>query len=364
MSRELYIGIMSGTSLDGVDAALVEFHGDAPRTVGTYYLPYPDSIRQDALALHNADNDEIHRAAMLAQELAKLYATAVVRLLDDAGVPANHVAAIGCHGQTIRHRPVDGYSIQLNAPALLAELTGISVVADFRSRDIAAGGQGAPLVPAVHQALFKSETTHRALLNLGGIGNLTNLPPQGLTAGFDCGPANILLDAWIYKHHGKTFDKDGQWASQGKPDDALLAKLQAHPFFQLPPPKSCGREEFNLAWLESNLTGQENPEDVQATLLNLTAWSAANALSRWCGKPEELFVCGGGAHNGPLMQRLQDALPCTRVASTAVLGILPDWLEAIAFAWLARQHCLRLPGNLPEVTGAKGPRILGAMYPA
>lgn len=364
MRSELYIGIMSGTSLDGVDAALVEFHASSPRTVATYYLPYPDSIRQEALSLHDTGNDELHRAALLAQELAKLYATAVACLLDGAGIQAHQVVAIGCHGQTIRHRPADGYTSQLNAPALLAELTGISVVADFRSRDIAAGGQGAPLVPAVHEALFKSKTIHRALLNLGGIGNLTNLPPAGSTEGFDCGPANILLDAWVYKHLGQTFDKDGQWASKGKPINALLAKLQSHPFFQLVPPKSCGREEFNLAWLKSNLTGQENPEDVQATLLHLTAWSASNAVSRWCGQPEELFVCGGGAHNAPLLQLLQTALPNTRIASTEVLGISPDWLEAIAFAWLARQHCLGLHGNLPEVTGAKGPRILGAMYPA
>lgn len=364
MATELYIGIMSGTSLDGVDAALVEFSDRGLNTLGTQYLPYPESLKREALALHDVDANELHRAAVLAQELAKLYATTTSALLKKTGTSASQVIAIGCHGQTIRHRPTDGYTIQLNAPATLAELSGISVVTDFRSRDIAAGGQGAPLVPAIHQALFGSPNVHRALLNLGGIGNLTNLQPGHPVTGFDCGPANILLDAWIHKHRGESFDKDGYWAAQGTSLPGLLAKLQAHLFFEAAPPKSCGREEFNLAWLESLLDGTEKPEDVQATLLQLTCWSAVDAISRWCNSPRELYICGGGAHNAALLRLLQKGLPNTRIATTEALGVLPDWLEAIAFAWLARQHVLGLPGNLPEVTGARGPRILGAFYPA
>lgn len=355
---------MSGTSLDGVDAALVDFSGNGLTTLGTHYLPYPESLKREALALHDAGNNELHRAAVLAQELAHLYAVATKEVLATTGISANQVTAIGCHGQTIRHRPSDGYTIQLNAPAKLAELSGVSVVTDFRSRDIAAGGQGAPLVPAVHQALFGSPGTHRALLNLGGIGNLTNLQPGHPVTGFDCGPANILLDAWIQKNQGKSFDKDGQWAAQGRSLPRLLAKLKSHTFFIAEPPKSCGREEFNLAWVESLLDGTEKPEDVQATLLQLTCWSAVDAITRWCDSPRELYVCGGGAHNAALLALMQQSLPNSRVATTEALAVLPDWLEAIAFAWLARQHVLGLPGNLPEVTGACGPRILGALYPA
>lgn len=355
---------MSGTSLDGVDAALVEFSANGQTTLGTQYLPYPESLKLEALALHDAGNNELHRAAVLAQKLATLYSTATNELLKKTGTSASQVTAIGCHGQTIRHRPSYGYTIQLNAPATLAELSRISVVTDFRSRDIAAGGQGAPLVPAVHQALFGSASVHRALLNLGGIGNLTNLQPSHPVTGFDCGPANILLDAWIQKNLGKSFDIDGQWAAQGTPLPGLLTKLQSHPFFLAQPPKSCGREEFNLAWLGSLLDGTEKPEDVQATLLQLTCWSAADAITRWCDSPRELYVCGGGAHNTTLLNLLRKSLPNSRIATTEALGIPPDWLEAIAFAWLARQHILGLPGNLPEVTGARGPRILGAIYPA
>lgn len=364
MVEELYIGIMSGTSLDGVDAALVEFSNSGLITLGTQYVPYPESLKREALALHDAGHNELHRTALLAEKLAHLYAAATKELLATTSISANQVTAIGCHGQTIRHRPSDGYTIQINAPATLAELSGISVVTDFRNRDIAAGGQGAPLVPAVHQALFGSPSIHRILLNLGGIGNFTNLQPGQAVTGFDCGPANILLDAWIQKNLGKAFDVDGHWAAQGTVLPVLLARLQNHPFFQMAPPKSCGREEFNLAWLESLLDGTEKPEDVQATLLQLTCWSAANAVTRWCAGPSELYVCGGGAHNTTLLSLLQKSLPNSRIATTEVLGILPDWLEAIAFAWLARQHVLGLPGNLPEVTGARGPRILGALYPA
>lgn len=361
---ELYLGLMSGSSLDGVDAALVEFAGNGQKTIGTCYLPYPEPLREEALALQAPGTDELHRTALLAQQLTQLYAAAVKEVLAHTGVSVSHVRAIGCHGQTLRHRPADGYTIQIGNPALLAELTGISVVADFRSRDIAAGGQGAPLVPAVHSALFGTPSRHRVLLNLGGIANVTDLHPNREVKGFDCGPANILLDAWINKHLGHRYDAEGQWAQQGRVIPPLLDTLRSHPFFGMPPPKSCGREEFNLEWLQEQLEGTERPEDVQATLLCLTSWSSAEAIRNWCGHPDELYVCGGGAHNLALLAQLSGELPDTRVTSTDALGVPPDWVEAIAFAWLARQHMKGLPGNLVEVTGARGPRILGALYPA
>ncbi|GAB2180076.1 anhydro-N-acetylmuramic acid kinase [Denitratisoma sp. agr-D3] len=364
MGTELFIGLMSGTSLDGVDAVLVEFSAQGQRTLETSYLPYHAQLRQEILALSSSGHDELHRTARLAQHLAELYAKATTQLLAQHGLPASAITAIGCHGQTLRHRPDAGYSLQVNNPALLAELTGIAVIADFRSRDIAASGQGAPLVPAFHAALFQDERRHRVLLNLGGIANLTNLRPGQPVQGFDCGPANILLDAWIEGHLGKPYDEDGRWAATGTVLPALLKTLLTHPFFSNQPPKSCGREEFNLAWLQGHLSGQEKPEDVQATLLHLTAQSAANAVHHWCGEPDELFVCGGGAHNQTLLEQLGQLLPGASIASTESLGIPPDWVEAVAFAWLARQHTHHQPGNLPEVTGARGRRILGACYPA
>lgn len=364
MENGLYVGLMSGTSLDGVDAVLVRFSREGQETLATHYLPYPETIRQEALALSTPGADELHRSSQLANQLAQLYATATEQLLKQAKLSAQDVSALGCHGQTLRHQPAAGYSLQLNNPSLLAELCGIPVIADFRNRDIAAGGQGAPLVPAFHAALFHDTQRHRILLNLGGIANLTNLRHGYPTQGFDCGPANILLDAWIEQIQGEPYDRNGTWAASGQVLPELLNSLLDHPFFDSPPPKSCGREEFNLPWLQSRLSGNEQPADVQATLLQLTALSSANAVMRWCGVPDELFVCGGGAHNKALLHRLAEALPETTIATTADLGIPPDWVEAVAFAWLARQHMLNRPGNLPEVTGARGLRVLGARYPA
>ena len=355
---------MSGTSLDGVDAVLVDFSGRQPRTLATYWLPYTTAIRQQALQLQTAQYDEIHSAALFSNELVRCFAEAVRQVLASAGTDAAQIAAIGCHGQTIRHQPSAGYSVQLNNPALLAELTGITVVADFRSRDIAAGGQGAPLVPAFHAAVFGDPERHRVILNIGGIANLTNLNPSKPVRGFDCGPGNLLLDAWIERHTGQRYDQAGHWASRGQVIPELLHRLLADAFFSASPPKSCGRDEFNISWLENHLAGSERPQDVQATLLELTALSATQAIGRWCGKPDELFVCGGGGRNLALMARLQHHLPDCRIASTDSLGQPADWVEAVAFAWLAWRTLHGEAGNLAQVTGAKGPRILGAIYPA
>lgn len=363
-AASLVVGLMSGTSLDGVDAVLVDFSKARPHTLATFWLPYSTAVRQQALQLQAAQHDEIRSAALLANELARCYAEAVRQVLASAGVDAAQIAAIGCHGQTIRHQPAAGYSVQLNNPALLAELAGIKVVADFRSRDIAAGGQGAPLVPAFHAAVFGDPGQHRVILNIGGIANLTDLNPGKPVRGFDCGPGNLLLDGWIERHKGLHYDEAGNWASQGQVLPELLHSLLTEAFFSTSPPKSCGRDEFNMPWLEGHLAGSEPAEDVQATLLELTALSAIQAIVRWCGKPDGLFVCGGGARNLALMGSLQHHLPDCRVASTDFLGQPADWVEAVAFAWLAWRTLHDEPGNLPEVTGARGSRILGAIYPA
>jgi len=364
VAAELLVGLMSGTSLDGIDAVVAAFDNERIECVATHYAPYDESIRAETLDLHGAGYDELHGAAMLANRLAGAYADAVAALLAKAGIAPSAIRAIGCHGQTVRHAPHEGYTLQLNNPALLAELTGIAVVADFRSRDIAAGGQGAPLVPAFHDALFRSGAAHRVILNIGGIANVTDLAPGRATAGFDCGPGNMLMDTWAQLHLGRPYDEDGNWARQGKILPALLDRLLAHPFLNLLPPKSCGREQFNLAWLNMQLAGDESPADVQATLTALTASAAVNAVRGQCGAPDELYVCGGGARNGALMARLAEQLPGCRVATTDFLGLPADWVEAAAFAWLARRTLRGEPGNLPAVTGARGARVLGAIYPA
>ena len=362
---ERYVGLMSGTSLDGVDAVLAEISAaGAIQLLRTHYLPYPDSLREQLLALHTPQADEIHLAACAANVLARLYADAVRTLLD--GAPPHAVRAIGCHGQTLRHRPADGYSLQIGNAALLAEHAGIAVVADFRSRDIAAGGQGAPLVPAFHAQALRHPTIHRVIANIGGIANITDLPVNGAVRGWDTGPGNMLLDAWIKRHSGAHYDRDGAWAAAGTVHPGLLEALLKHAYLQLPPPKSAGREQFNLDWLDTTLSRLPSipaPADVQTTLLELTAVSLCRAVSQQCEGVQELYVCGGGAHNHALMRRINAHLPDIQVATTAELGIDPDWVEALAFAWLARQALHHAPGNLPSVTGAQGPRILGAIYP-
>ena len=355
--NERYIGLMSGTSVDGIDAVLADFAGGRVQTVAHEHVPFAPPLRTALQALMQSGPDEVECAGDASVALARAYAGAVKAVLARAGLPAREVAAIGAHGQTIRHRPERGFTWQLNHPALLAELTGIAVVADFRSRDVAAGGQGAPLVPAFHAAVFQSDTP-RAVVNIGGIANVTLLPPKGSSQpvrGFDTGPGNTLLDAWCERHTGRALDEGGAWAGSGTVCAPLLDHLLQDPYFAQPAPKSTGRERFNLAWLDAQLKAfaAVTPVDVQATLTSLTARSIQLAVA-----DSPLFVCGGGVFNETLMRQLRQA------QSTAVLGVDPMQVEALAFAWLARQCFASEPGNLPAVTGAAGPRVLGAAYPA
>ncbi len=362
-SSEIYIGLMSGTSLDGVDAALVDL-GGRTSALGSEFLPYPKSLKAALLALHEPGKDELHRAALAGIELSALYARAVDRLLKKQSVSAQTVCAIGCHGQTVRHRPGSGYTLQLGNPALLAELTDITVVADFRSRDIAAGGEGAPLVPAFHAAFFRDSRRHRVIVNLGGIANLTDLPATGSVTGFDTGPGNVLLDAWAREKLDRNFDRGGALAARGRPVAVLLKALLADPYFRRPPPKSTGRDHFDLGWLRRFGVGRHKAEDVQASLAELTVRSIGDAIAKSCPGAEEVYLCGGGVRNTDLVKRIARALAGISVASTERLGIHPDWVEATAFAWLAQRALKRETGNLPAVTGAKGARVLGAIYPA
>lgn len=358
---------MSGTSLDGIDAVLAEITDEGKtRLVANYYLPYPTDLRLQLLNLHVPQTDEIHLAALAANQLARLYADAVHALLHQAGQDKASISAIGCHGQTLRHRPEAGYTLQIGNAALLTELTGITVVSDFRSRDIAAGGQGAPLVPAFHAQVLRHPTLHRVIVNIGGVANLTDLPPEGAVRGWDTGPGNMLMDAWIQQYNGATYDKAGVWAASGRVNAPLLDKLLSHDFLCLPPPKSAGREQFNQDYLQAILTTLPTPiepVDVQATLLEFTAQSLCAAIKKECHNVQDIYVCGGGAHNDALMQRIASLLTPVQVSSTGNVGIDPDWMEALAFAWLARQTLHGLPGNLPEATGARGARILGTIHP-
>ncbi len=361
---EFYVGIMSGTSLDGIDAVLVDIGEGRSQMLSSFYSAYDDELKRELLALHTPSPDELHHAQIVANHLARLYAGAVKELLQKADTPCSKVRAIGCHGQTIRHRPEAGYSLQLGNSALLAELTGITVVGDFRNRDIAAGGQGAPLVPAFHDKLLRHPGVHRVVVNIGGISNLTDLAPGKPTLGFDCGPGNLLMDAWCSKHLGKAYDKDGAWASSGKVLTTALNGMLAEPYFRQMPPKSCGRDLFNLAWLQSKLTGNEEPVDVQATLLELTCQAISQSIAQHCARTQEIYLCGGGARNKALYQRLKQILSGCDVRLTDAAGIDADWMEAIAFAWLAREAMHGHSANLPAVTGARHPCILGAIYKA
>lgn len=355
---------MSGTSLDGFDIALIE-QSTHCRLLGNHYLPMPSDLRQELLALCSSGPDELARAAITEQHWVRLVAQGIQHLLAQHNLEAPDIRAIGSHGQTIRHEPARGFSIQIGNPALLAELTGICVISDFRRRDIAAGGQGAPLVPAFHEALFATEK-RCAVLNIGGFSNLSLLEPGQSVHGFDCGPGNVLLDAWIDQQRGERFDRDGAWAASGQVRPELLQALLSDEFFQTQGPKSTGRELFNLNWLTQHLARLPAycPADVQATLLELTAHSIIAALTGAQQQTETLLVCGGGAHNGALMRRLQALLPVAQVSSTDAYGVPADWVEAMAFAWLA--HCCLegIAGNRPSVTGARGLRVLGAIYPA
>jgi anhydro-N-acetylmuramic acid kinase len=371
--QSLYIGLMSGTSLDGIDAVLAKIgpNGEAcaQDAVST---PFSPELRKALFELQSPGPNELHREKQAGNALALAYAEAVEQLLKKANLLPSDITAIGAHGQTIRHQPHLGdmaYTHQTLNPALLAEKTGIDVIADFRSRDLAAGGHGAPLVPAFHAQQF-SEDKNLAILNIGGIANLTLLPKIGQVTGFDCGPGNMLMDAWIQERQGTTYDENGSWALQGKVNEALLVKMLADGFFKKAPPKSTGRDDFHLGWLQEKLSGENFLcEDVQMTLLHLTAHSALESLASYAPKTQKLIVCGGGARNNALMNLLKvkaqhffkQPLEITTSDSS---GIDPQLVEGLAFAWLAWAHKEKRPANLPAVTGAKGPRILGACYPA
>ncbi|MDM0020508.1 anhydro-N-acetylmuramic acid kinase [Variovorax saccharolyticus] len=367
---ELFIGLMSGTSLDGVDGVLADFSNGGIAVQGYAAAPFPMGLRAELMALNTAGSNELHRAALAANGLARVYARVVRQLLDDADVAADAIAAIGAHGQTVRHRPGEfdevGYTLQINNPSLIAELTGIRVVADFRSRDLAAGGQGAPLVPAFHRALFARDDQAVAVLNIGGISNLSLLPAgSGTVLGFDCGPGNALLDHWSQTHIGQPFDAGGQWAASGRVLPELLERLLGEAYFAKAPPKSTGRDLFHPNWLASHLgTSAASPVDVQATLTELTASTCASHLLRYGADSRTLVVCGGGALNQHLLTRLRALLPAVEVVSSAERGLPPQEVEAAAFAWLARATLRGEAGNLASVTGARGPRVLGAIYPA
>lgn len=387
--RRYYIGLMSGTSMDGVDGVLAEFSAPAsargdrqsqpavaekreapPRAeihvVAEASLALPAALRAELMALNSPGPDELARSALAAAQLAQQYAQVVAALLYRGEVEAHEVVAIGAHGQTVRHRPDLGYTIQLNNPSLLAELTGIAVVSDFRSRDIAAGGQGAPLAPAFHAAQFSADRPV-AVLNLGGIANVTLLQPGRDPMGFDTGPANVLLDMWCARHQGRPYDEGGRWAAAGRVNLALLEGLVAdEPWFALAPPKSTGRDLFNMQWLERGLARHGQglaPADVQATLQRLTARTVADAVRATGVDVEEVLVCGGGANNTGLMHDLADCLQ-RPVRATDEAGVPAKLVEALAFAWLAWAHVNRVPAGLPSVTGARGSRVLGAWYPA
>ena len=365
---ERYIGLMSGTSMDGIDAVLVMMDGDELRVEAAISHPWPTA--RELHELCTPSDNEIDRMGVADNLVAREFATATHALLAKAGLTPKDIRAIGSHGQTIRHRPQLGFTLQIGNAALLAALTGIDVIADFRTMDMALGGQGAPLVPAFHQALFAKPGALRVVLNLGGIANISVLPGNaGGVYGFDTGPANTLLDGWYRRHQpdGGNYDASGQWAASGQLIPSLLAKLLAHPYFAAPAPKSTGREMFTLAWLDDELAGSGYaPVDVQRTLQALTCHSIARqlpALDEAQSRPE-LFVCGGGAHNAPLLSELASLLPHWRIASPFDLGLAPDWVEGAAFAWLAQRFIHRQPGNLPAVTGASRPAVLGALYPA
>jgi anhydro-N-acetylmuramic acid kinase len=368
LSGSLYLGLISGTSADGIDAVLVDFEDDQPHLLHGLTHPWPDELRGEILAVAQGEAQvDLDRLGRLDVAMGRSFADAAQRLLRETAVSPGQVRAIGSHGQTLRHRP-DGdlpFTMQLGDASVIAECCGIDVVADFRRADVAAGGQGAPLLPAMHALLLGHAGQTRVVLNLGGIANITRLGADGGVLGFDTGPANGLMDAWCLRHRGRAYDEDGAFAASGSVNEDLLRRLLDDPYFALPPPKSTGREHFHLAWLEDRLGDRSTaPADVQATLLELTVRSIADAVARHAPDSSLVLACGGGVHNRLLMERLAARLAPIPLESTAAYGVDPDYLEAMAFAWLARQRLLHLPGNLPAVTGARGPRVLGAIYPA
>ena len=370
----IYIGVMTGTSMDGVDIVAASF--DPLQLHATLTLAFDPDLRNELMALTLPDDNEIDRMGKADVALAKMIGEGINTLIEQHQLDRSQIKAIGSHGQTIRHRPEHGFTLQIGDPNIITEITQIPVVSDFRRRDMAAGGQGAPLVPAFHQALFQHESIHRVILNLGGIANVSLLPAgaPALVAGFDTGPANILMDAWCHRYTGQPYDENGNWAAYGQPIRSLLERLQAHDFFGKEPPKSTGREDFNLDWLDDQIMDwrndelaydelEDSPENVQATLLKLTTRAIKKAIYRSGMDTGEVYVCGGGAYNSQLLEQLRWRLRKHQwtVQSTADLGLSPTWVEATAFAWLAKRFVEQLSGNLPAVTGADGYRILGNM---
>ncbi|MCG9695909.1 anhydro-N-acetylmuramic acid kinase [Shewanella sp. Isolate11] len=368
MTQQYYIGLMSGTSMDGVDAVLVDFSDSKVTLVETHTVELPSHLLSGLQRLCQSGSDEINRMGTLDRGVAKLFAQAVNELVAKANIDKQQIIAIGSHGQTIRHMPnlEMGFTLQIGDPNTIAALTGIDVVADFRRKDIALGGQGAPLVPAFHQQRFAKVGSKRMILNIGGISNITYLPGDASqVVGFDNGPGNTLIDSWIKQIKGESFDDNGQWAASGNTDEKLLGHMLSHSYFSLSAPKSTGRELFNQAWLEQQTAdfGYLDEADIQSTLLDLTCHSIANDCLKLTDNAE-LYVCGGGAFNGELLRRLAVLLPNYRVTTSADLGIDPKWVEAIAFAWLAKRHKRGLSGNLPAVTGASREAVLGGLFPA
>jgi anhydro-N-acetylmuramic acid kinase len=368
----LYVGLISGTSADGIDAALLSVSsskdGDTPRVdvLRARTTPYPPDLRDTILRISQADATlHLDEFGALDTAIGEAFAQATLALLDEAGIAPAQVRAIGSHGQTLRHRPrpPHRFTLQVGDPNVIAERTGCDVVADFRRRDVAAGGEGAPLMPAFHAAVMGDAAETRAVLNLGGIGNLTLLPTAGPVRGFDTGPANGLMDAWCFEHTGQAYDAHGAWGATGRVLPELLQRCLAEPWLALPPPKSSGRDQFHLGWLRERLDGDEAPQDVQATLVEFSARSIVDALRATQPDTTRLIACGGGVHNTALMARLADLLPGVAVESSAAHGIDPDAVEAAGFAWLAWQTLEGRPGNRPEVTGAVGPRVLGVIVP-
>ncbi|PLW81105.1 anhydro-N-acetylmuramic acid kinase [Kineobactrum sediminis] len=370
MGTPLYIGLMSGTSIDAIDCALVRCSAQRIELVATLASPIPGGLRADITAISQPGDNEIERLGILDRKLGHLFAEATLALLADSGFDPKDIAAIGSHGQTIRHRPPSAgnetaFSLQIGDPNTIAELTGITTVADFRRRDMAAGGEGAPLAPAFHAAAFATSDRNRAIVNIGGIANLSLLDGTILAAGFDTGPGNTLLDHWIARHKSERYDHEGLWAAGGTVIPALLEALNDHPYLACQGPRSTGKEAFNLEWVDDCLRSLPAcpAQDVQATLAEFTAHSIAGAVRDWDRKTDEVYVCGGGAANADLMRRLQRQLGTVPLSSTAVLGLDPDWVEAAAFAWLAWRSIAELPGNAAQVTGAAGERVLGGIYP-
>lgn len=365
---ELYIGLMSGTSMDGIDAVVIDLSG-TPQILAAKFIPYDKETRDRLIILCTHNSHPVELLGSMDTRLGQQFAQAALEVLQQAGVEPDKIRAIGNHGQTIRHEPraPSPYSLQIGNPNIIAEITGITTVADFRRRDIAAGGEGAPLVPAFHNEIFRTPDHDRLVINIGGIANITSLPKDMNlpVTGFDTGPGNVLMDGWSERHLGATFDTDGQWGASGTLHDPLLAALLEHSFFNLKPPKSTGREYFNLQWLDELLHDMPDlpaPQDIQASLCELTAVSISKAITDHAPETHEILVCGGGVHNKMLMQRLKVHLQGRSIHSTEQFGIHPDWVESAAFAWLAKQTLEGKPGNLPSVTGARHPVILGGIF--